>query len=127
MPAKTTHELNVSETSHLFVSKKRPDKLKISIDDEHESLTENNHLFHSPEQDVPAIAVHTKTFSAPEPLNPRSNSFLSDPESSPAARFLSAFAPSATPILLPDSEGQVVSAYVLGPIIGLGGFSTIRR
>jgi MAP/microtubule affinity-regulating kinase len=46
---------------------------------------------------------------------------------SPAAMFLSSFGspkPLAPP---PDSEGQTISGYVLGPVIGFGGFSTIRK
>ncbi|EGO23454.1 hypothetical protein SERLADRAFT_438765 [Serpula lacrymans var. lacrymans S7.9] len=46
---------------------------------------------------------------------------------SPAAMFLSAFSPPAPSPLLPDSEGSTISGYELGPIIGYGGFSTIRR
>ncbi|KAG1739419.1 kinase-like domain-containing protein [Suillus paluster] len=41
--------------------------------------------------------------------------------------FLSAFSPS-TPILpSPDAEGQIIRGYQLGPFIGHGGFSAIRR
>ncbi|KAJ6555004.1 kinase-like domain-containing protein [Mycena vulgaris] len=47
---------------------------------------------------------------------------------SPAAMFLSAFSPSAaSPVRAPDSEGEVVGGFTLGPIIAHGGFSTIRR
>ncbi|KAH7927672.1 kinase-like protein [Leucogyrophana mollusca] len=46
---------------------------------------------------------------------------------SPAAMFLSAFSPATSFVPSPDDEGQVVSGYVLGPVIGRGGFSTIRR
>ncbi|TFK48814.1 kinase-like protein [Heliocybe sulcata] len=50
---------------------------------------------------------------------------------SPAAMFLSAFSPStsvsSSRSSLPDEEGQEVDGYTLGPIIGQGGFSTIRR
>jgi serine/threonine protein kinase len=44
-----------------------------------------------------------------------------------ATSFLSAFSPSIPPAALPDTEGQVVAGYTLGPVIGHGGFSTIRR
>lgn len=47
--------------------------------------------------------------------------------SSPAAMFLSAFSPSASAAPLPDDEGEQVEGYKLGPIIGYGGFSSIRR
>ncbi|KIK91964.1 hypothetical protein PAXRUDRAFT_830407 [Paxillus rubicundulus Ve08.2h10] len=46
---------------------------------------------------------------------------------SPAASFLSAFSPPIQPMHLPDDEGETVASYVLGSIIGCGGFSTIRR
>ncbi len=47
--------------------------------------------------------------------------------SSPAAMFLSAFSPSASVAPLPDDEGATIDGYKLGPIIGYGGFSSIRR
>ncbi|KAF9464185.1 kinase-like domain-containing protein [Collybia nuda] len=48
---------------------------------------------------------------------------------SPAAMFLSTFSspPAAAPASLPDAEGQVISGYTLGSIIGYGAFSTIRQ
>jgi serine/threonine protein kinase len=48
---------------------------------------------------------------------------------SPAASFLLAFSPSLdSPVpRQPDDEGEVVSGYTLGPVVGYGGFSTIRR
>lgn len=48
---------------------------------------------------------------------------------SPAAMFLAAFTPSiqSQPTRMPDDEGEMVAGYVLGPVIGCGGFSTIRR
>ncbi|TFK40730.1 kinase-like domain-containing protein [Crucibulum laeve] len=47
---------------------------------------------------------------------------------SPAALFLSAFSPiTTTPTKLPDDEGQVVSGYTLGGIIGYGATSVIKR
>lgn len=46
---------------------------------------------------------------------------------SPAAMFLSSFSPSLSSCApLPDDEGQIVAGHVLGPIVGHGGFSTIR-
>ena len=52
---------------------------------------------------------------------------MSDISSSPAALFLSSFSPNIdAPTALPDDEGQSVAGYVLGPIVGHGGFSTIR-
>ncbi|KAG0701911.1 kinase-like domain-containing protein [Suillus ampliporus] len=46
---------------------------------------------------------------------------------SPAMMFLSAFSPSAPIPPSPDAEGQIIRGYVLGQIIGHGGFSAIRR
>ncbi|KAI6124364.1 kinase-like domain-containing protein [Pisolithus thermaeus] len=46
---------------------------------------------------------------------------------SPAALFLSAFSPPISHSRLPDDEGESVAGYVLGPAIGYGSFSTIRR
>ena len=46
--------------------------------------------------------------------------------SSPAALFLSAFATTPQP-LIPDDEGQIISGYTLGDIIGYGSTSIIRR
>ncbi|KAL0960521.1 hypothetical protein HGRIS_005558 [Hohenbuehelia grisea] len=47
--------------------------------------------------------------------------------SSPAAMFLSAFSSPSAPVDTADAEGQVVSGFTLGPLIGYGGFSIIRR
>lgn len=63
------------------------------------------------------------------PLIPKSTSapFVSDAVSvSPAAMFLTAFS-SAASSPTPDGEGQVVSGYTFGSVIGYGAFSTIRR
>ncbi|OBZ71123.1 Maternal embryonic leucine zipper kinase, partial [Grifola frondosa] len=68
----------------------------------------------------------SRAMSEPEPED--SDISESDLSMSPAAMFLSSFSPScssSTP--LPDAEGEVVSGYLLGPIIGYGGFSIIRR
>ncbi|KAI6035815.1 kinase-like domain-containing protein, partial [Pisolithus marmoratus] len=46
---------------------------------------------------------------------------------SPAALFLSAFTPPTYHTRQPDDEGETVAGYVLGPAIGYGSFSTIRR
>lgn len=52
---------------------------------------------------------------------------MSDMSSSPAALFLSSFSPNMdAPVVLPDDEGQTVAGCVLGPVVGRGGFSTIR-
>lgn len=79
-----------------------------------------------------------KPESAPEPFvdpgffsPPISQSDVTDDTDfaeSPAAMFLSAFSPAAAPPQsLPDAEGEEVSGYVLGPIIGHGAFAIVRR
>lgn len=55
-----------------------------------------------------------------------------DLSSSPAARFLSGFyspatSPAALPPVDPDAEGQEAFGFILGPEIGRGGFSVIKR
>lgn len=73
--------------------------------------------------------------SAPDPsLNsfffspiPESDTADTDLSLSPAAMFLSSFSPMVAPKALPDDEGESVAGYVLGPIVGHGGFSIIRR
>ncbi|KAI0056286.1 kinase-like protein [Artomyces pyxidatus] len=70
------------------------------------------------------------TSPAPNPLDglpPLSGFSAGDLSMSPAAMFLSAFSPSTSSTLLPDDEGETVDGYTLGPIIGYGGFSTVRR
>lgn len=76
-----------------------------------------------------------RLFSAPErspdpffnsPIS-ASDSTATDLSASPAAMFLSTFSPLSTPQSLPDDEGESISGYVLGPVVGHGGFSVIRR
>ena len=50
----------------------------------------------------------------------------SSPQSSPAALFLSSFTTTSQP-LNPDDEGQIISGYTLGDIIGYGSTSIIRK
>ncbi|EMD39498.1 hypothetical protein CERSUDRAFT_80879 [Gelatoporia subvermispora B] len=92
-------------------------------------------------EELAGIPCHVKATSAPEPENislftsPMQSMFsptpFSDPETevsiSPAAMFLSYFSPMTDSAPSPDAEGQEVAGYTLGPIIGFGGFSTIRR
>jgi MAP/microtubule affinity-regulating kinase len=66
------------------------------------------------------------TFFMPSPAS-EASSASADICVSPAAMFLSSFSPMVAPKTLPDDEGELVSGYVLGPVIGRGGFSTIRR
>jgi len=68
-----------------------------------------------------AVSIQYSPRSSPIPAN-------STPVmSSPAAMFLTAFSPIVKPIASPDSEGEYVSGYRLGKIIGQGGFSIIRE
>jgi MAP/microtubule affinity-regulating kinase len=64
---------------------------------------------------------HYTSSSVPVPA-PHSSLSLS-----PAAMFLSAFSSPIQQTNLPDSEGSIIGGYTLGPIIGHGGSSTIRR
>lgn len=67
---------------------------------------------------------HQKSFN-PDELSPPFS--MDDFSSSPAALFLSSFSPNIDPpVVLPDDEGQSVAGYLLGPVVGRGGFSTIR-
>ncbi|KAH9831372.1 kinase-like domain-containing protein, partial [Rhodofomes roseus] len=87
-------------------------------------------------EDVPS---YTQATSAPESqdrfvASPLSYScsvgdaHAADLSQSPAALFLSSFSPSAPMDAIPeDAEGAIVAGYTLGPIIGVGGFSTIRQ
>ncbi|KAF9806970.1 hypothetical protein IEO21_08437 [Rhodonia placenta] len=50
----------------------------------------------------------------------------SDLSMSPAALFLSSFSASPEPAAAQDGEGSIISGYQLGPVIGVGGCSTIR-
>ncbi|RUS13168.1 kinase-like domain-containing protein [Endogone sp. FLAS-F59071] len=68
-----------------------------------------------------AAAKHRMSWS-PSPVTASS---WSDVPVSPAASFLSAFGACDTPIC--DEEGDEIGEYVLGKIIGYGGFSTVRE
>ncbi|KAG9308511.1 kinase-like domain-containing protein [Chiua virens] len=67
----------------------------------------------------------SQKLASTSPSNPLSHT--DESHLSPAALFLSAFSLPQQPTHLPDDEGQTVAGYVLGPVIGRGGFSTIRR
>ena len=71
---------------------------------------------------------HPRSFSDSDTLDDSTPPLsMSDISSSPAALFLSTFSPVVdAPVVLPDDEGQAVAGYALGPIVGRGGFSTIR-
>lgn len=84
-----------------------------------------------------SISPHMKAASMPDPFmfSPSVTSPALSPEAStqfgismsPAAMFLSSFSPMSQVAALPDDEGEIVAGYTLGPIIGYGGFSTIRK
>lgn len=86
----------------------------------------NAHPFSTPL--FSAGPFHQKSFSDSDALDELSPpGSMTDLSSSPAALFLSSFSPSIdVPVALPDDEGQIVASYVLGPVVGRGGFSTIR-
>ena len=72
-------------------------------------------------------SFHSKSFSDSDTLDDFSPLSMNDISSSPAALFLSSFSPNIdAPLVLPDDEGQIVAGYALGPVVGRGGFSTIR-
>lgn len=77
----------------------------------------------------PTTAPNNPSYDGLPPLSPIFPSFDDSNviSSSPAAMFLSAFSPSASVAPLPDDEGEQVDEFKLGPIIGYGGFSSIRR
>ncbi|KAL4080418.1 kinase-like domain-containing protein, partial [Scleroderma citrinum] len=80
--------------------------------------------------DIPVDDSSTPDLTRDLPNDPWTTHDAAIPEPaglSPAALFLSAFSPPTTHARLPDDEGESVAGYVLGPIIGHGGFSTIRR
>ncbi|KAI6028080.1 kinase-like domain-containing protein [Pisolithus microcarpus] len=66
------------------------------------------------------LAFHSQGHPGPPPAT-------STESLSPAALFLSAFSPPISRARLPDDEGESIAGYVLGPAIGYGSFSTIRR
>ena len=86
----------------------------------------NSHPFSTPL--FSSDPFHQKSFSNSDPLDELSPPVsMTDISSSPAALFLSSFSPNIdAPAALPDDEGQMVAGYVLGPVVGRGGFSTIR-
>jgi len=77
---------------------------------------------------IHADPFHPRSFSDLDPYDDLTPPLsMSDFSSSPAALFLSSFSPNIdAPVALPDDEGQTVAGYVLGSIVGRGGFSTIR-
>lgn len=130
MYSETTHSDNQSHSifDRYFDSVHHPATLKITTEDLNVSVVDRSDVSLDDEQKIsanlspprPSTRV-TESQSAPFALS-------SHVSSSPAAMFLSAFSsPSTAPAVPPDSEGQVVASYTLGPIIGYGGFSTIRR
>ncbi len=93
--------------------------------DQDQLLPHEPHLRACSAQEPP---LESCLFSSPVALSASQDPAPSpDLSMSPAAMFLSTFSPMATSKPLPDQEGQLVAGYTLGPIIGCGGFSTIRR
>ncbi|TCD65872.1 hypothetical protein EIP91_002134 [Steccherinum ochraceum] len=106
-----------------------------------------SHLPHAGDKDqritqklLSSISPHMKPASMPDPFmmfgspvvsppsRPQDDGAASEVSMSPAAMFLSAFSsPTSQAAALPDDEGETVAGYTLGPVIGYGGFSTIRR
>ncbi|CAJ0826798.1 14381_t:CDS:2, partial [Entrophospora sp. SA101] len=64
------------------------------------------------------------SYSLPDRVTPAS---YDDVPWSPAVSFLSSLASATSISPSPDDEGQQVGDYVLGKIIGRGGFSTVRE
>ncbi|KAH8977166.1 kinase-like domain-containing protein [Lactarius hatsudake] len=79
--------------------------------------------------DPTSLSSSAPDYDGLPPLSPifPSLDHTSTVSSSPAAMFLSAFSPAVSAAPLPDDEGEQVDGYKLGPIIGFGGFSSIRR
>lgn len=75
-----------------------------------------------------ADPFHPRSYPGPDALDDLSSPLsMSELSSSPAALFLSSFSPNlGARVVLPDDEGQTIASYVLGPVVGRGGFSTIR-
>jgi len=66
--------------------------------------------------------------ASPQPHSlPASSSHPRSQSASPAASFLSMFSSPILEVRKPDDEGQIISGYTLGPIIGYGASSIIRR
>lgn len=131
--------LPYSTESSATVRPKLSNIITAGEDDGHEYKTQD-HLETEQKlsQELEFMPSHVQATSAPEPQNPLlSTSQLAASQSlgetsqydlsmSPAALFLSSFSPSTSSGQSPDTEGEIISGYQLGPIIGVGGFSTIR-
>lgn len=78
---------------------------------------------------VPEPSLMQFLFASPPLTSSYSQEGISEPDLalSPAAMFLSSFSPMTEATSLPDDEGEVVSGYTLGPVVGYGAFSIIRR
>ncbi|OCH92816.1 kinase-like protein [Obba rivulosa] len=129
------HHVPINQSANTVPGESTPDEERV--------IHTHSHL--DPDQklseELAAIPCDVKATSAPEAEDMRpfmsatqamfSPRPLSDPEIdvsiSPAAMFLSSFSPMTDSASLTDAEGQEVAGYVLGPIVGYGGFSTIRR
>jgi len=66
--------------------------------------------------------------ASPHPRSlPAPSSCHRNKSASPAASFLSMFSSPTSEARKPDDEGQIISGYTLGPIVGYGSSSIIRR
>lgn len=130
------HDAEGLPIPHSFDS--HPERPKIVIGDE-DDYDPHTTTFASPDIDQ-KISHHILVEESKDLIRPNTpgyDFYSSPPVSStyepgdmslsPAAMFLSSFSPSSTPQRLPDAEGELISGYKLGPVIGYGGFSTIRR
>ena len=78
---------------------------------------------------VPESSMTPFLFASPPLTSSYSQEDVSEPDLalSPAAMFLSSFSPMTQHTALPDDEGEVVAGYTLGPVVGYGAYSIIRR
>ena len=107
------------------------EEMKPAPSNHSQALQDQNQLHPQPLSDFRACSVaepplEDRLFSSPI-TEPREDTPPVELSMSPAAMFLSTFSPMATSQTLPDQEGETVAGYTLGPVIGCGGFSTIRR
>lgn len=88
-------------------------------------FTRSNTFNSNPSSVSPAYA-HIRGSSAPGAGIVNASSYDSMPWS-PAVEFLSGFASATAPSPKPDDEGEQVGEYVLGKVIGHGGFSIVKE
>ena len=89
------------------------------------NASELDHSCSDLDQQVSQKILREEYHSSPAPSLPFPQT--QEANISPAALFLAAFTPPMQPTRMPDDEGESVAGFILGPVIGRGGFSTIRR